>query len=63
MKNFNKVANADLWRRLVALIEGKDVVFTWVKGHNGNPLNEECDRMAVQATKQFDLNIDSGYVI
>ena len=62
-KDFHKVANADLWRRLVALIEGKDVVFTWVKGHNGNPLNEECDRMAVQATKRFDLSIDSGYVI
>ncbi len=39
--------NADLWEQLLALLEIHKVTFNWVKGHNGHPYNERCDRLAV----------------
>ena len=39
--------NSDLWEKLLALLEKHDVEFIWVKGHNGHPENERCDRLAV----------------
>lgn len=39
--------NADLWERLLPLLERHDVAFVWVKGHAGHPENERCDRLAV----------------
>lgn len=41
--------NADLWGRLLELLEVHDVTFAWVKGHDGHPYNERCDRLAVAA--------------
>jgi ribonuclease HI len=43
------VANADLWRPLIALVQGGDVSFAWVKGHSGDPMNDLVDRLAVAA--------------
>lgn len=43
--------NADLWETLLPLIEKHRVSFEWVKGHDGNPLNERCDELAVAAAK------------
>lgn len=45
------VANRDLWEPLVGLVTGRggDVTFKWVKGHAGHDLNEEADRLAVEA--------------
>lgn len=50
-KNSKKqpVANADLWRALVELVNAGDVAFKWVKGHSGDPLNDLVDRLAVAA--------------
>ncbi len=45
----NEVKNIDLWERLLAAMKGHQVTFHWVKGHAGNPGNERCDRLAVQA--------------
>jgi len=53
--------NADLWARLLELIEGVKVTFHWVKGHAGNPLNERCDRLAVAAARGSELQEDRGY--
>lgn len=39
--------NVDLWEKLLALLEKHSVHFVWVKGHNGNPYNERCDKLAV----------------
>lgn len=39
--------NVDLWEKLLALLEIHKVEFVWVKGHNGHPYNERCDRLAV----------------
>lgn len=43
------VKNQDLWKKLIELVEKHKVTFHWVKGHNGHPENEMCDKMAVQA--------------
>lgn len=40
------VKNQDLWQRLDALAEARDVRWAWVKGHAGDPGNEEADRLA-----------------
>lgn len=43
------VANADLWKPLVALVADGDITFRWVKGHSGDPMNDLVDRLAVAA--------------
>lgn len=40
--------NSDLWDRLLDLLKIHRVNFIWVRGHNGHPENERCDRLAVQ---------------
>jgi len=57
----NPAVNADLWARLLDLTEGIDIVFNWVKGHAGHPLNERCDQLAVQSARGENLKVDSGY--
>lgn len=44
------VANADLWRPIIDLVEERRPEFRWVKAHNGDPMNELVDRMAVDAS-------------
>lgn len=46
------VANQDLWRTLRALAAERDVRWCKVKGHSGDPLNEEADRLAVRAIRE-----------
>ena len=38
--------NADLWEKLLKLLETHNVTFVWVKGHDGHPYNERCDKLA-----------------
>ena len=45
--------NADLWDRLLTLLEIHQVKFVWVHGHQGHPENERCDRLAVAAYEQY----------
>lgn len=40
------VKNQDLWQQLDAATERHDITWKWVKGHNGNPGNEEADELA-----------------
>ena len=47
------VKNADLWQRLVELLETHDVDFVWVKGHAENELNNRCDELAVAERLKF----------
>lgn len=48
VKSGNKpVPNADLWKRLIPLLNTHEVKFVWVKGHAGHPENERCDSLAV----------------
>lgn len=43
------VKNPDLWKRLIKAMEPHEVIFNWVKGHNGHPENERCDKLATTA--------------
>ncbi len=43
------VKNRDLWERLLELTKTHRVTFHWVKGHDGHPENERCDRLATAA--------------
>ena len=36
--------NSDLWEQLLALLDLHKVEIVWVRGHNGHPYNERCDR-------------------
>mgnify|MGYP003442872808 CR=1 FL=1 len=40
--------NADLWKRFLAIHRTftNTVEFIWVKGHNGDVENENCDKLA-----------------
>jgi len=40
------VKNKDLWQALDEAIQGHDIDWRWVKGHNGNPGNEKADELA-----------------
>ena len=57
----NNALNPDLWAQLLDLCEQHDVVFRWVKGHDGILENERCDRLAVKASQQSDLPADTGF--
>ena len=48
-----EIPNADLWRRLVVLLGKHDVTFVWVRGHDGHPYNERCDKMAQAESAKF----------
>ncbi len=60
-KGFKKKKNPDLWRRFLEVFRKHKVKFKWIEGHSGNPGNERCDQLAVEASLGSDLNIDNGY--
>jgi ribonuclease HI len=59
-KAFKKKKNPDLWIRFLKIYRKHKVRFVWIKGHDNNPENEKCDRLAVEASKGLLLN-DIGY--
>ncbi len=54
------VLNRDLWEQLVAACEPHPVRFVRVRGHAGDPENESCDRLAMQAARRTNLAEDPG---
>ena len=42
------VENQDLWKALLEEAKGRRVTWEWVRGHSGDPMNERCDRLAVE---------------
>ena len=59
--NFKDKKNKDLWLRFLEVYKQHQIRFTWVKGHNGHPENERCDELAVEASKQKNLLIDTYF--
>ena len=45
------VANRDLWEELIPLVleSGRQVTFSWVKGHSGDVMNDYVDQLATAA--------------
>ena len=46
-----KALNVDLWERYYRAAEGHVISFEWVKGHEGHPYNERCDKLAVASAE------------
>ncbi len=55
----DEALNPDLWERLLALLGKHLVTIEWTRGHAGDPLNERCDKLAVEASKSDDLPEDT----
>lgn len=51
----SKAKNPELWDELLSLLEIHKVTVNWVRGHNGHPENERCDKLAVAQAKKFSL--------
>ncbi|GJE41399.1 ribonuclease HI [Methylobacterium soli] len=47
-----EVKNVDLMKRLDALAAARDVRWTWVRGHAGDPMNERADRLATRGRRE-----------
>ncbi len=60
-KGWKDVKNPDLWKRYLEVSRHHQVRFRWIKGHNGHPMNERCDFLAVTASTSPNLAIDAWY--
>ena len=47
------VKNEDLWKRLDAAASRHEVMWEWVKGHDGHPENERADELARAGMEPF----------
>ncbi len=54
------VKNEDLWRRLVAALDGHEVSWQWVKGHAGEEGNERADELARLGAEEARSAVRSG---
>lgn len=43
--------NKPMWEELENICEGKDIEWSWVKGHSDNEYNSRCDELATAAVK------------
>ncbi len=60
-KHFKGKKNQDLWLRFLNIYKQHNVKFIWIKGHNDNPENEICDKLAVKASDGNNILIDEYY--
>jgi ribonuclease HI len=44
----NAIKNLELWQKLATLADTHDVIWHWVKAHNGDEGNEIADKLAVK---------------
>ncbi len=47
------VKNQDLWMQLAELSDAIKIHWHWVRGHNGNEMNERCDELARTAAEKL----------
>lgn len=45
--------NPELWDKLLSLVETHEVIYHWIKGHDGHPENERCDELATTEADKF----------
>ena len=46
------VKNMDLWRRILDAAKPHQIDWRWVRGHDGNPMNERVDVLATAALEK-----------
>lgn len=46
--------NPDLWEELLDLLARHKVELVWIKGHDGHPFNERCDKLATAAADAIE---------
>jgi ribonuclease HI len=52
--NYRIGKNTELWNEILMLYkEFEEIKPVWIKGHNGNPYNEEVDNLAVEESKKW----------
>ena len=59
--SMNPTKNLDLVDDIRELLRKRKCTFTWVKGHNGDKYNEECNKLATLAARSPFLFVDSGF--
>lgn len=52
-KDRKPALNPELWDELLSLIDKHEVTVEWVRGHDGHPENERCDKMAVAESQKY----------
>lgn len=62
IKKGRVMKNMDLWMLISRLKKKHSVHANWVKGHNGDYYNEQCDELAYYGATQTDLSQDAGYI-
>ena len=60
-KKYKKKKNPDLWKRFLKIYPKNKVTFKWVPGHSGHIENERCDELAVEASVNNDLEVDTYF--
>lgn len=48
-KNWKRKANIDLWKKLDELVSKREVLWEWVRGHEGNFYNEKAHNLAYKS--------------
>ncbi len=61
-KQFAGKKNSDLWIKFLLIYKQHHVKFVWVKGHDDNPENNRCDKLAVDASNSNFMLVDSGFI-
>lgn len=54
-KDFDKVKNVELWQEYLLVAKPHNIRAFWVKGHNGDMMNEKCDKIAREQANSFIL--------
>ncbi len=49
----SQALNPDLWEELLNLVDRHEMTYVWVKGHDGHPYNERCDKLATTFADSF----------
>lgn len=52
---FQGVRHADLWQQMLLLLAKHTLQIEWVKGHAGNGLNPQADRLAKQQSRSIHI--------
>ena len=60
-RNWKNVQNVDLWKQLSEITSKHMITWNWVKGHDNDIYNNECDEFARKAAQGENLLQDEGY--